>query len=287
MEQKQDHAEEGMLALSSALTETTSRLEKALVEREEFRVMHREVIKGLELAEAHPLPGDLKYPMPSSDLLWRIGGKRSGWNYLNVGENLIRDLMNLSKSVDRNMAEFQSILDFGCGCGRVLRHLPEAFPNAEIHGADVDGEAVQWCEDNLPFLEGVYTLPEMPPTHLKSEAFDFIFAISVFTHLPLAVERAWLKELRRIAKPGALVVLSFMPDTAAAEHFTPDMAIENEKGFSFYKTMPIPELPDYYHGSYHSDEAMRALVGECFEVLSTQPRAATDHQSVIIAERSL
>jgi len=270
--------------LSSALTETTSRLEKALKEREEFRVLHREVVDDLEIAEANPLPRDLKYPIPSSDLLWRIGGKRSGWCYLQIGGNLARDLVALAQSVDRDMAEFRSVLDFGCGCGRVLRRLPDIFPNARIHGADVDGEAVQWCEHNLPFLEAAYTLPEMPPANLESGAFDFIFAISVFSHLPLAVERAWLKELRRIAKPGALIILSFMPDTAAAEHFTPDMAVESEDGFSYYKTMRIPKLPDYYHGSYHTDHAIRAIVGEQFDVISTKQRAANAHQSVVIAE---
>ncbi len=271
-------------AVSSALAETTARLEKALVEREEFRVLHREVIKDLELAEANPLPLDLDYPLPSSDLLWRIGGMRAASSYLQVGETVKRDLANFCQMVDRDITKFQSVLDFGCGCGRVLRRLPDIFPNARIYGSDVDGEAVQWCEDNLPFLAGTYVLPEMPPSNLKSDSLDFIFAISVFTHLPLAVERAWLEELRRIAKPGALIVLSFMPDTAAAEHFTPDMAVKSEDGFSFYKTMPIPELPEYYHGSYHSDEAMRSVVGEQFDVLSIQTRAVNDHQSVIIAE---
>lgn len=253
-------------------------------ERDELRALNLNLLEDLEETETHPVPADLPYPLPPSDLRWRIGGKRSARSYLEIGANLGQDLVELCQSAGRDPTEFTSILDFGCGCGRVLRQLPERFPRARIHGADVDAEAVAWCEDSLPFLAGAHPLPDHPPSKLAAEHFDLIFAISVFTHLPLSVERAWLSELRRLSKPGALIILSFLPQQDADLDFTPEMALENDGGFQYFRTMEIPELPDYYHGSYHTDEAMRKIAGDYFEVLSLVPRAANRHQNVVICQ---
>jgi len=38
--------------------------------------------------------------------------------------------------------------------------------------------------------------------------FDLIFSVSIFTHLPEKMQIAWLEELRRASKPGALVLSS-------------------------------------------------------------------------------
>ena len=178
----------------------------------------------------------------------------------------------------RNPAELTSIL----GCGRVLRQPPERFPNARIHGADVDAEAVDWCDEFLSFLAGAHALRDHPPSTLPAKQFDFIFAISLFTHLPLSVERAWLTELRRLSKPGALAIISFLPKEDADRDVRSEAAIESAGGFQSLRTMEIPELPDYNHGSFHTDEAMREIASESFEVLSLVPRAANRQQNVVI-----
>ena len=43
--------------------------------------------------------------------------------------------MNAAKT----WASFTSILDFGCGCGRVTRFLPRGL---DVTGLDIDGEAI-------------------------------------------------------------------------------------------------------------------------------------------------
>ena len=40
---------------------------------------------------------------------------------------------------------FESILDFGCGFGRVLRMLKAAYPEARLTAADVKREGVDFC----------------------------------------------------------------------------------------------------------------------------------------------
>ena len=73
-----------------------------------------------------------------------------------------------------------SILDFGCGCGRVVRWWRD-LP-AEIHGSDFNPTLVRWCRENLPF--GVFEVnrPE-PPLPYPDDSFDLVYALSVLTHL--------------------------------------------------------------------------------------------------------
>ena len=42
-------------------------------------------------------------------------------------------------------------LDFGCGCGRVLRHWA-GLEGPAIHGSDYYERLVGWCAANLPFV---------------------------------------------------------------------------------------------------------------------------------------
>ncbi|HJW67014.1 MAG TPA: class I SAM-dependent methyltransferase, partial [Gaiellaceae bacterium] len=47
-----------------------------------------------------------------------------------------------------------------------------------------------------------------PPLRYEGEQFDLVYAISVFTHLPHDLERAWIDELSRIVAPGGLLLLT-------------------------------------------------------------------------------
>lgn len=269
-------------AWAARIVELQTQVGTLMAERNVAQHLHDTIRKELETVESNVLPQDLEWPLPSSDLRFRIGGQRSIWTFLRIGKQVSEDLRRLTQEAGRDVSEFTSVLDFGAGCGRVLRFLPPVFTKARIHAADVDPEGLAWSRDHLSFLAGSHVLPLEPPCAIPDASFDFIFAISVFTHLPLAIQQAWFAELRRIAKPGALLILTYMPDAAAAQFFTPDLALENVDGFSYYRTTPTDGLPDYYHVSYHTDAAIRRLAGEHFHVLSTHERAVNDHQSAIV-----
>ena len=98
------------------------------------------------------------------------------------------------------------MLDFGCGCGRVIRHWKDANATT-ICGSDYNPLLVDWCRDNLGFAE--FNVNELTPglPH-KDGRFDFIYALSVFTHLPEELQQPWMAELERVLAPGGTLLIT-------------------------------------------------------------------------------
>jgi SAM-dependent methyltransferase len=98
-------------------------------------------------------------------------------------------------------------LDFGCSSGRVVRVLRAAFPDVDWHGCDPIPDAIEWASANLPGISFVRS-PEYPPLPYADAAFDAVFAISIWSHFSADAGGEWLREMRRIVKPGGRLLLS-------------------------------------------------------------------------------
>lgn len=101
-----------------------------------------------------------------------------------------------------------TVLDFGCGSGRLLRHLLHEPGVRELHGCDIDGPSIAWVREHLPAVQAFVTAPE-PPLETPDGRFDVVVAVSVFSHLGASWER-WMAELHRVVKPDGLLVATFM-----------------------------------------------------------------------------
>ena len=110
------------------------------------------------------------------------------------------------------MEQFGSVLDFGSGVGRIIRHW-NGVQRPVLHGTDYNSELIEWCSANLKSSEfRVNTLSgELP---YESETFDFVYSFSVFTHLREPLQFHWLDELKRVLKPGGYIYL-----TTHGEHY--------------------------------------------------------------------
>lgn len=106
----------------------------------------------------------------------------------------------------------KKILDWGCGPGRVIRHLPEVVGNGCTYfGTDYNEKSIEWCSKNLPgILFNKNTLEAKLP--YKNDFFDAIYGISIFTHLSEQLHFDWIKELTRVLKPGGIMFLTSQGD---------------------------------------------------------------------------
>jgi ubiquinone/menaquinone biosynthesis C-methylase UbiE len=100
------------------------------------------------------------------------------------------------------------VLDFACGAGRQLLHLTRLFPKVQAHACDIRADAIDYLRIAYP-KANVYSNKFDPPLLYDDGTFDLIYSVSVFSHLSESDARLWLRELHRVAKPGAILCLTF------------------------------------------------------------------------------
>lgn len=108
--------------------------------------------------------------------------------------------------------EDKRILDWGCGPGRVIRHLPVyAGKGCSFYGTDYNQQSVGWCKNNLPGIAfNDNTLDATLP--YEDQFFDIIYGISVLTHLSEKMHYQWYNELIRILRPGGIMLVTTQGD---------------------------------------------------------------------------
>ena len=95
-------------------------------------------------------------------------------HYFRVGEAALEEIA-------RVVEDPETILDFPCGHGRVLRWLRAAYPSASITACDLDRDGVDFCAHNFDAVP-VYSRENPRDVRLVNR-FDLIWCGSLFTHL--------------------------------------------------------------------------------------------------------
>lgn len=179
------------------------------------------------------------------------------------GELALESIELVLGKFGRTINEFSMVLDFGCGCGRVIRHL-KSFKNTKKYGSDCNEDLVSWCKTNLSF--GYFTTNlSRPPLEYETDSFDFIYAISVFTHMPENLQLSWIKELPRVLKPDGLILI-----TTHGERYQNRLTKEEQK---LFKEGKLIVKRKNYSGSnlctaFHPERYVRDYLLEGFDVLS-------------------
>jgi len=89
----------------------------------------------------------LAAPFPPPQLMYRVSGLTSEADFAEHG----RDLFSaLSKASPRPLLDFQAVLDFGIGSGRLARMFKDF--RGTYYGADVDHELLAWTASALPWV---------------------------------------------------------------------------------------------------------------------------------------
>ena len=154
-------------------------------------------------------------PMPSPYLVYLVTGQFSlEYYYRNglLGAECIRSIL-AKNGLDINA--FGAILDFGCGCGRVLRQWKN-LTGPKIYGCDYNPLLVRWSEKAFAFAN-IAKNHGTPPLPYGDKSFDFVYSISVFTHLPAVLQVPWLRELARVLKPEGYLLTTVHGATAASK----------------------------------------------------------------------
>jgi ubiquinone/menaquinone biosynthesis C-methylase UbiE len=125
----------------------------------------------------------------------------------------------------------------------------------------------------------------MPPLTFGDEHFDFVYSISVFTHLPEEMQFAWLEELRRVTRRGGYLIL-----TTHGQELVGAFSKEVKKrfraaGFYYLVGAGTEGLPEFYQTSYHTEDYIYRQWGRFFDIIKILKKGIANHQDLVVCRR--
>jgi len=229
-----------------------------------------------------------RLPLPKGDNMRRIGSSEPDW-FLFSGASFVGKIPNI---VQRFSGDFSlkdiSVLDWGCGCGRLTRHLIDE-DYGDVTGIDIDPVNIDWCTANLPGASFSLVSPYLP-TELPAENFDLIIGHSVFTHLTELDQFMWLAEITRLLKPGGLALVTIMGNYSAAIDPFSSLAYNYlmKHGFldvGWQDDGVDSQKPGFYRRIFHTTDYVNRHWTNSLEVVSIQD-GYSDHQTAVVLRRA-
>lgn len=224
------------------------------------------------------------YSIPPKHLQIRVAGI-SNARFFSSGQSMINDIEDILQSNGESLFKYDSILDFGCGCGRLTIPLGFMVPPERIFGTDIDIKAIRWLSENYPSFQNLDVNRVKPPTKYTSGMFDFIFGVSVFTHLPEKMQNAWLEELSRILKPGGYGLFTTHGEKYYHRLAEPELSELKSRGFYYSIGSKTDGLPDFYQTSYQTHDYIRRNWSKQFEVIAIHKEAIRKHQDAVLVRK--
>lgn len=144
-------------------------------------------------------------PIPPEHLRHTACGGLSEHSHLYTSAEDFRVVCELYEVyTGRPVASIESVYDFGCGCGRLLRWFPIGIEGVRCVGSDVRAASIEWCQKNLS--GHFFTNDVQPPLELETDSLDLVVSLSTFSHFNRKSNEAWIRELARVCKPDGLIL---------------------------------------------------------------------------------
>lgn len=192
------------------------------------------------------------------------------------------------------------VVELGCGCGRIARALRDPswdrwFEGTYV-GVDIDREMIEYCRENFPAGRFEFVLsPHKSATYSSDnlcvasetawdfsiaapESKDFVYSISLFSHLLEAEVFDYLRETYRILRPGGVMYMTFfcLEYVELGRRWT----FEHRRGNAYLESEQYPEAAVAYHEAF-----MTELATNCgFREVTVAPRVGIT-QSELVARK--
>lgn len=235
-------------------------------------------------------------PWPGDELVLRVAGGDDKESFYKSGQQSVRDIEAVLSVIGREMASYDTILDFGAGCGRIMLWLEKLAASSSLHGVDIDKRAIEYSQQTFPYASFKVNQP-LPPLDYPDGFFDLVYNHSVFTHIDEEYQDAWLAELHRVTKPGGHLVLSIHGEEALRQFEVhsgqagPEPgAVRTElaqRGICFIKddSWVGGPFPDFYHSTFHAPWYIFEHWGRLFDVRAFVARGSLNFQDFFLLER--
>jgi SAM-dependent methyltransferase len=209
-------------------------------------------------------------PLPPPNLIELVAGSSDPYWFRAGGRRAAESLSAILKTAGNPLGNLSSVLDFGCGCGRVIRHIaPLGF--RRLAGVDYNPSLVEWCAGHIPSANFAVN-GAAPPLPFETGTFDLVYAFSVFTHLTEEFQKSWLAEIHRVLDARGLLVVSTMGDAYRGE-LTDELRDRYDRGELVVRE--ADSAGSNLCGAFHPEAYFRSMAdSQGFQVRSFIPQGA-------------
>lgn len=167
------------------------------------------VLLQMPLAELPALSGLL--PKMADEQVQRNWTGDAGYPLLRQTLTFVRSASVRYQQLTGRSLQDASILDFGCGYGRIMRLMAFFSSPRDIWGVDPWDQSISICRQDRMF--GNLAISDYLPRTLPvgTRKFDLIYAFSIFTHLSERTTRLALATLGDYLSEDGLLVVTIRP----------------------------------------------------------------------------
>jgi len=235
------------------------------------------------------IPGRIHF----NDFMFLNGSPQEIASYAERARNVLALIEEALGAAHKTFDDVDDWLDFGCGYGRVIRFLVERVPPQQIFASDVVKEGVDFCRSEFG-VNPIYSLRDL--TAVQRGSFDFIYAVSVMTHLNEQNSVAFLRLLGESLNQGGIAMFTthgqwsienaglYGPEYDARK--TEIARAVRERGSAYLR---YPYEPDDYGIAWHSREYVESTIAELHRGMMTplmfKPHGLDGHQDVFAFQR--
>jgi SAM-dependent methyltransferase len=187
--------------------------------------------------------------------------------YYDDGKTVATEILTLLGQATDLVQPSPALLDWGCGPGRITRHLQALLPGATVHGCDYNEKYIDWCTTHLA---GIYFFQNGidPPLQLPNDSIDALIGISIFTHLSANNHVAWINELLRVMKKGGAAFITTQGDAYRKVLLPAELALFDKGELVIRENF---KEGNRLFAAFEPPVYMRQLVKDKFEVVQFIP----------------
>ncbi len=155
----------------------------------------------------------------------------------------------------------RTILDFGCGVGRIMLPLAQAFPQAHSVGADISENAIGQARTSLSSCGVQASFVDLTAAEIQG-SYDLLHSFIVFQHIPVKSGLKRFAELIVKLNPNGIGVMHFV--YARPRSFSRRARYHARKWLPGARALgnmlsSAPPLPFVQMNPYPLDELLRIL----------------------------
>jgi SAM-dependent methyltransferase len=209
--------------------------------------------RNAEFAKSHP-----DEPLPPLDMMADAHAHCDYRLYYELGLFQAQFYVNMfARHFDFAQPVPVEILEWGCGPGRIVRHLRKLYDPARvrIRGSDYNPASVDWCTKVFPEMS-FFRNDVAPPLELDDNSIDIAYCSSVFTHLTDDLCRQWIAELARVVRPGGLISFTIAGKRFAYRYHESEKE-DYRRGIPIYRDWDEVGRRDFF--SWHPPQYVRRV----------------------------